>query len=349
VDKNKSERCQSCLEEIPENALNCQASNKRRRGLGILFLIIIFCAILWFVFREQIGNSKIVAFLESTVISLENPEINSSSVLEVKKTNEVNIATETDKVTGNENFTQEENSSVSEINHSLLVEKKYLNQIIRRAKIGDSMAQTILGLHFLVGLGVEKNGKNAQKLFLSAAKDKNPIAIYEIGYLYANGLGGLSLNQFKSQKWFKKSLDLGLKDLAWNGNYFAMNAYGDAFLNGNGGISKNIQLGLILLRKSADAGNPFGQYSLANILLTENITLDGQNQSDALNYLRLAAAQGHPDAQAMLDKMGDSCELMTLESKNKSSNSNKIRSIEPKGTNITPSITNSGIKEGADE
>ena len=186
---------------------------------------------------------------------------------------------------------------------SLLVVDGYLDRIIRRAKDGNAMAQTVLGLHVLTGLGVEEDSVNARKLFTNAAKLGSPVAMYEIGRLYAKGLSGLSPDQFNAQKWFGKSIDSGLDDLAWSGNIFAMGAYGDALKNGNGGVSQNIQIGLGWLKKSADAGNPFAQYSLASVLLSENLFLDGLDRTYALSCLQSAAVQGHPDAQAMMDKM----------------------------------------------
>ena len=76
--------------------------------------------------------------------------------------------------------------------------------LIERAKEEDAEAQYLLGMHYVQGLGVAQNFKEAAKWFRKAAKLGNADAMYCLGMCYGRG-EGLKENFVEAERWLKKA------------------------------------------------------------------------------------------------------------------------------------------------
>ena len=79
-----------------------------------------------------------------------------------------------------------------------------LTPLIERAKEEDAEAQYLLGMHYIQGLGVPQNFKEAAKWFRKAAKLGNADAMYCLGMCYGRG-EGLKENFVEAERWLKKA------------------------------------------------------------------------------------------------------------------------------------------------
>lgn len=123
---------------------------------------------------------------------------------------------------------------------------------------------------------------------LPLANAGDPVAQFYMGHLCDE----LSpRDQEQAYAWYQKSSDGGFLE---GSHYLASFTY-----HGMGTV-RDIKKALTLFRKSAEAGLDASQWKLGQHLLLSN-----ESREEAILWLKLAAAQGHPAAADLLRENGE--------------------------------------------
>ncbi len=122
----------------------------------------------------------------------------------------------------------------------------------------------------------------ALRLTRAAAQAGNSTALYELGFLYSHGEGGLPQNSAESAKWYSKSASLGNPEAQAN--------LGVLYENGDG-VPEDWVRAAQLYRQSAEQYNAIGQSMLARAY--EFGIGVPQNRALAIQWDRRAAANGN--------------------------------------------------------
>ena len=136
--------------------------------------------------------------------------------------------------------------------------KKEYSQAIacfREAVEKGAEAQWRLGLHYIMGWGVEKNDAEAVKWYRKSAEQGNAEGQYLLGYCYAAGLG-VEQNNAEAVKWYRKSAE--------QGNVAAQLRLGICYYSGVG-VDQNYTEAAKWYRKSAEQGNAEAQLRLGSV------------------------------------------------------------------------------------
>jgi len=141
---------------------------------------------------------------------------------------------------------------------------------------------------YMTGIAVSNafgDTASAFKYLLESAENGYPPAEAEVAFRYMKGIG-VKMNVEQAAQWAKKATA--------HDNAFGQAIYGAYLLI----VRKQKGEGFRLIQKSADAGNPGGQYMLFHCLY------DGcaceKNREKSMQYLELSADQGFPDAVSKL-------------------------------------------------
>ena len=86
--------------------------------------------------------------------------------------------------------------------------------MLKQAAEKNPKAQARLGEMYMTGRGVEKDVKEAFKLFSEAANRGSIVAQYRIGEMYYKGIG-VKKNYVEAAKWYRKAASKGHKDAAY--------------------------------------------------------------------------------------------------------------------------------------
>jgi TPR repeat protein len=193
------------------------------------------------------------------------------------------------------------------------------------ASKGDADAQTSLGFMYQNAQGCEKDDAKALELYTKAAEAKQPYALFNLGILYMNGLGGVEHNQFKAHEMF---LEAAIKEVpqamyevalmferglgcvqnyseaafwyeegAKRGHLEAFNNLGVLYKEGHGVIQDDARC-FICFSRAAEGGLAQGLYNLGQ-LYDQGVGCD-QDHDKALEYCRQAAYKGHEKAKAII-------------------------------------------------
>jgi len=122
-----------------------------------------------------------------------------------------------------------------------------------------------------------------------AAASGDAVAQFDLGYLYARGMG-MPQNHRQALIWLRKSAEQGLAR--------AQNHLGLAYIEARGGIPRNYKEAAGWFRKSAEQGDAEGAYLLAG-LYSKGLGLP-QSYSRALQWYQQAAEKNHAYAQLSL-------------------------------------------------
>lgn len=106
---------------------------------------------------------------------------------------------------------------------------------------------------------------------------------------YEKGTPDLPVNEKLAIHWLKKAAE--------GGDLVAQYNLGAAFFNG-AGVPKDEKAAMEWLRKAAVGGNAGAQETLGRLIL-----IDTKNKAEAMKWLSLAAAQGHPKATKLLESL----------------------------------------------
>lgn len=137
-------------------------------------------------------------------------------------------------------------------------------------------------------------------LFMEEAHAGNALAMYDLGRMYADGLGP-ECDEALAQEWYEKALNAFLTVETAKPNQYVEYRIGWMLLHGIG-AAKNETAACGWFKKSAAGGNPNAQFQLAKIVLADSAS--GPEQVNAaLEWLTKAAEAGHDHAQYALGKL----------------------------------------------
>lgn len=165
-----------------------------------------------------------------------------------------------------------------------------MSRLIERAKAGNSSSQFYLGFYYLNESGNKASSLQSALYWLqeSARNGSGPAAsllgqLYDIGEL-------LEKDEIKAAEWFQ--LGVNLKDPT------SQHKLGLYHISGRGGLNKDIEKGINLLKSSADQGYIEAQVSLG-ILYIRDIEVKA-DFIEANRLFKLAAEQGDITAMRQL-------------------------------------------------
>lgn len=154
-----------------------------------------------------------------------------------------------------------------------------------RAKNGDAVAETLLGVLLSRGLGVKQDLAAAADWFRLAGKGGDPEALYALGQFYLHG-NGVKKDEAEAAKLFRQAADQGHPGAARELGYL--------LLEGKG-TEKNAMLAAAYLSRSARLGDMDAQYTLAG-LFAEGVGVVGDEKL-AAHWFEEAAHNGHVGAE----------------------------------------------------
>jgi clan AA aspartic protease (TIGR02281 family) len=125
----------------------------------------------------------------------------------------------------------------------------------RMADQGLAPAQTVLGLAYHYGQGVQHDEAEAVKWFRKGAEQGWAQAEFYLARSYENGVG-IQQNYAEAVKWYRKAADQGHAD--------AQNGMGLAYLGGQG-VPQDYTQSVKWFRKSAEQGDANGQWMLGRM------------------------------------------------------------------------------------
>jgi len=193
------------------------------------------------------------------------------------------------------------------------------------AQEGNADAQTSLGFMHQREQGCQKDDAKTLELYTKAAEAKQPFALFNLGILYANGLGGVEHNQFKAHELYMEAavkevppamyevalmLERGLgcvqnyseaafwyEEGAKRGHLESFNNLGALYKDGQG-VPQDDARCFICFKRAADGGLAEGLYNLG-LLYDQGIGCEMDNDK-ALDYCRKAAYKGHEKAKGII-------------------------------------------------
>lgn len=158
------------------------------------------------------------------------------------------------------------------------------NDCILASQSGDPACQAYLGIIYLS----ESDMQNARIWFEKSANSGNPNGQNGLGYLYQNGMGGLSKDLTKANEWFLKSAEQGNSDSQfWLGE--------NLFLNGNKSEGYNWTL------KASLNGSSDAQFNLGAMLNNG----DGINKDESMSiiWFLISATNGNDRSKKIIDNL----------------------------------------------
>jgi hypothetical protein len=153
-----------------------------------------------------------------------------------------------------------------------------------KAEKGDPTAEGQLAWYYFAGIGVSKNEVKAAKWFRKAAEQGDADAQSNLGGCYDGGCG-LTRDETEAAKWYRKAAD--------QGNTTAQLHLGAMYEKGEG-VETNFAEAAELFREAAENGSAPAQYALGRLLL-DGIGVQ-QNRVEATRWFQSGAKQG--DAQS---------------------------------------------------
>jgi TPR repeat protein len=166
-----------------------------------------------------------------------------------------------------------------------------IDELRRLAQQGDSNAQTMLGMRYQNGDGVQRDDAEAVRWYRKAAQMGNASGQFNLGKMYQNGRG-VAQDNGEAVHWYRKSADQG----------YSMGQNNLAIMYQNGrGVPQDYAAALRWFRKAADQGNPIAQNNLGVMYLSgRGIAKD---YGEAVRWFRKAAEQGNSMGQNNLGVM----------------------------------------------
>lgn len=161
-----------------------------------------------------------------------------------------------------------------------------IQELMDMAKLGDSWAQSELGLKYAMGEGLPQDVSEAFKWFKLAAENGEAAAQSNLARCYFRGIA-VDQDCDLGLKWYEKAADQGLTS--------AQDVIMNCYENGDERIEKDDQKLLQYQKKYADMGNVKAQTELGTRYATGTGVDTDYNES--AKWLRLAAEQGDAIAQ----------------------------------------------------
>lgn len=162
--------------------------------------------------------------------------------------------------------------------------QSYSKELEKKAKNGDSAAQTELGLCYLYGNGIGVDDKKAQKWFEKAIDQNNADAMFWMGYMIESSR--VIKVKYNSEDLYKKAASLEQPDAL----YTLYRRNNDA----------------VTLKYAAEQGSVKAQYELGAFYLSQYISSsmsDNSQLDKAKSWFAKAAEQDHPNAKNVLGEI----------------------------------------------
>ncbi|EGV33747.1 serine/threonine protein kinase [Thiorhodococcus drewsii AZ1] len=163
--------------------------------------------------------------------------------------------------------------------------RKALRLFNKAAINGHAMAQYNLGVMYANGLGTTKDDRQAVEWYRKAAEQGNADAQNNLGVMYANGLG-ITKDDQQAVEWYRKAAEQGSAD--------AQNNLGVMHSEGRG-IELDQHQASHWFRKAAEQGHAAAQNSLGIAFFYGRGVIQSDHQ--ALKWFHKAAEQGYIEAQ----------------------------------------------------
>lgn len=162
-------------------------------------------------------------------------------------------------------------------------------ELTSAAEAGHASAQALVGFMYAEGKGgLPKDETKAVEFYRKASDQGNALAQNNLGFAYASGRGGLPKDDAKALELIQKSAE--------QGNAAGQNSLGFFYSTGRGGLPKDDTKALEFYRKAADQGNTMGQTNMGLFYAAGRGGLP-RDDAKALEYFRKAADQGNANAQ----------------------------------------------------
>ncbi len=159
------------------------------------------------------------------------------------------------------------------------------------AESGNADGQTILGVMYRDGLGVNEDAVKAVLWFSKAAEQGHEYGQNNLGLMYREG-HGVFKDYIKAVYWFRKAAEQGNAE----GQYHLGFMYEEGL-----GVEKDDAEAAIWYRKAAEQGNAEGQFGLG-LMYAEGRGV-AEDDAEAVLWFRKAAEQDHPLGQTSLGLM----------------------------------------------
>jgi hypothetical protein len=160
-----------------------------------------------------------------------------------------------------------------------------------RAAKGEAWAQYFLGLSYMNGEGVAKNGLEAVKWFRLAAAQGYASAQFNLGHMYSNG-EGVKQDHFEAVRWYRLAAAEGLKEAQFN--------LAKKYEKGQG-VLEDYAEAVKFYRLAAAQGLALAQVNLGLMYAKGTGVL--QDYAEAVRWYKLASEKGDADAQFFLGTM----------------------------------------------
>ncbi len=193
------------------------------------------------------------------------------------------------------------------------------------AEAGNADAQTSLAYMYQNAQATEVNEEKALELYLQASKQEQPYALFNLGILYANGMGGVEFDQFKAYAYFLKAavkkvppamyetalmLERGLgceqnfseaafwyEEAAKRGYTEAFNNLGVLYKEGHG-VIQDFERAFICFERASNSNLTTGHYNLG-LMYDQGLGIS-EDHDKALELCRKAAYGGHKKAKEII-------------------------------------------------
>lgn len=189
------------------------------------------------------------------------------------------------------------------------VSKDYINGLYKKALEGmieqeendiqNAFTEMRIANMYLAGKGTDININSAIEWLNKAAKQDNPNAAYQLGYIYSSEKYNI-IDEQKANENYKKACLEYEKAEEENSNVTAESRLGKMYLNGYG-VEKDIQKAVIWLKKATLNGSASSAYTLAK--LYENGEGVEKNIEEAYSYYQISAVLGNSYANYQVGKI----------------------------------------------
>lgn len=178
-------------------------------------------------------------------------------------------------------------------------ESKTLEVLTDLANNGDAEAQNTLGKRYMNGIGVEPDILTSKKWYLQAAEQGHGYAQHSLGFIYLFGKrqSGQSIEKDSSKaiEWLTKAAN---SDSAVS--VASMNTLANIYIDGHI-VAKDVDKGISLLSKVADAGNGMAANMIA-VMYHDGRDVK-KDYKKAIKWYEKALSLGYGDAQHSLNDL----------------------------------------------
>ncbi len=182
----------------------------------------------------------------------------------------------------------------------LRLQKLVVNRAVRMADDKQTNGKKLLSASEMVAVlqeSYESVKAGLTNEVSQSAERGDPHAQFELGWVYANGIG-VGTNTSEAAKWYRKAAEQGLADAQFNLGHLMFLTGQGMKQKGDGSLTVDIIGAESWFRKAAEQGHGDAQTELGLIKLFFR-----KDYADAEKWLRKGAAQNHAGAEYLLGSM----------------------------------------------